>query len=218
MGYTTTFEGRFDVYLPEGPLMAEFLRAIYAGDEAARRAFIDWLQEQGDPRGEKAVKEPEKFWVLFGLRPEHQAYLHRFSRTRRIRMDPDRAARLADDVRMAAGLPVGEEAGYVVTEGVIPREEDYESTVVDRDRPPKGQPGLYCQWVPSGDGMAIVWNGGEKFYNYVPWLTYLLEHFLRPWGYVVNGRMTWQGEVPSDEGTITVRENVVQATALRRRP
>jgi uncharacterized protein (TIGR02996 family) len=215
VGYTTTFEGRFDVYRPEGPLMAEFLRAIYAGDEAARRAFIDWLQEQGDPRGEQAAREPAKLLKLFGLRPEHAAYLRQFGDTRRMKRDAALLEGVADPVREAVGVPVGVEGAWFVGSdeyfgpGAHP-------SILDPNRPPKGQPGLYCQWVPSEDGTAIEWDGVEKFYDYVPWLRYVLQHFLIPWGYVVNGRMEWQGEDPSDEGTIHVRENQIEVKGSRR--
>ncbi|CAM6003868.1 unnamed protein product [Sphagnum balticum] len=45
-----------------------------------------------------------------------------------------------------------------------------EESVVDYNRPPSTQPGLWCQWRPSDDGMHIQWDGGEKFYNYVEWI------------------------------------------------
>jgi hypothetical protein len=54
-----------------------------------------------------------------------------------------------------------------------------------------------------------MWNGAEKFYYYVKWLEYLIEHFLAPWGYVLNGTVTWQGEEGEDQGTITLADNDV---------
>ena len=36
--------------------------------------------------------------------------------------------------------------------------------------PPFGQPGLWCQWVPTDDGHALVWNGHEKFYRSSGWM------------------------------------------------
>ena len=44
------------------------------------------------------------------------------------------------------------------------------------------QPGLWCQWVPNASGTAIVWDEGEKFYYYIEWIKYLIEHFLRAVG------------------------------------
>ncbi|HTG59201.1 MAG TPA: hypothetical protein VMG63_07310 [Terriglobia bacterium] len=51
-----------------------------------------------------------------------------------------------------------------------------------------GQPAsYYCQWMPSDDGKLLVWDGGEKFYEYVEWLQYLIDNFFVSWGYVING-------------------------------
>lgn len=52
--------------------------------------------------------------------------------------------------------------------------------VHDGNRPPAEQPGLWCQWVPTEDGAAIVWDGGEKFYCADEWMRYLIDHFLAP--------------------------------------
>jgi hypothetical protein len=71
----------------------------------------------------------------------------------------------------------------------------------------KGYPGIWCQWVPNDDGTAIVWDGGEKFYNYVEWLKYLLHIYLKPKGYVLNGKMHWCGEEEDDKGWIIVEDN-----------
>jgi hypothetical protein len=73
-----------------------------------------------------------------------------------------------------------------------------------------GQPGLWCQWNPSDDGTEIVWDGSEKFYNYVEWLEYLIANFLKPWGYKVNGMVEWKGEDSQDIGVIEVVDNVVE--------
>ncbi len=90
--------------------------------------------------------------------------------------------------------------------------QDDDDSVLDSNKPPKGQPGLWCQWVPNKLGTAIFWNQAEKFYSYVEWLEYLLKHFLTPWGYVVDGKVDWQGEEDSDRGTILVKDNKVTIT------
>jgi hypothetical protein len=220
MGYTTTFEGQFNCYRVEGPVHGEFLKAISGGDLTALRVFADWLIEQGDPRSEEVSRlaagpdhDRTAFWRLFGLRPEHAAYLLKFSETRRMRRDATKAARLPDPIREAAGLPVGEEGAYFVGGSGFMGQDDDES-VLDFNTPPSGQPGLWCQWQPREDGAVIAWSGGEKFYEYVPWLEYLIDRFLRPWGCVVNGEMIWQGEEPDDRGIITVKENQVTAEPI----
>ena len=72
------------------------------------------------------------------------------------------------------------------------------------------QPGLWCQWiVEHGDVQVLQWDGGEKFYNYVEWLKYLINHFFEPWGVLLNGEIDWYGEDRSDIGKIIVKDNVV---------
>lgn len=67
-----------------------------------------------------------------------------------------------------------------------------------------------CQWVPAGSADGIEWDYGEKFYNYVEWLEYLIKRFLKPWGYVLNGDVEWQGEDREDRGMIRVTNNKVK--------
>jgi hypothetical protein len=97
--------------------------------------------------------------------------------------------------------------------------------VIDYNSPPKGQPGLWCQWVPTSDGTAIQWDGGEKFYSSVEWMRYLIEHFLGstpiaadqlPFlqGHVLNGEIEAQGEEPEDRWKLIVRNNVVTKEKL----
>lgn len=67
-----------------------------------------------------------------------------------------------------------------------------------------------CQWVPTDDGTGIEWDGGEKFYDYIPWIEYIVATYLVPWGYVLNGSVRWSGEEVTDVGTIVVKDNVVK--------
>lgn len=85
-----------------------------------------------------------------------------------------------------------------------------DKTVIDHNRPPRTQPGLWCQWVPTEDGTKLVWDGGEKFYNYVEWLEYIINSILSKWGYTLNGEVEWQGEDRSDRGMIVVKDNKVK--------
>ena len=49
--------------------------------------------------------------------------------------------------------------------------------IINSNQPPVGQPGLWCQWIPTDDGTGIEWDGGEKFYNAAEWMQYLIDHF-----------------------------------------
>lgn len=85
----------------------------------------------------------------------------------------------------------------------------HDDNIIDYNTPPKTQPGLWCQWVPTDDGWGLEWDGGEKFYNFVEWLEYLIEKVLEPKGYVVNGTVDWYGEDRGDMGKIIVTDNKV---------
>ena len=87
-------------------------------------------------------------------------------------------------------------------------------TVIDPNAPPKTQPGLWCEWVPTEDRLHIEWNGAEKFYNYVKWMEYLISKVLAPRGYVVNGDVKWRGEEFDDTGVIEVHDNIVMGKRL----
>ncbi|PRY35389.1 hypothetical protein [Umezawaea tangerina] len=52
--------------------------------------------------------------------------------------------------------------------------------VQDSNRQPEGQPGVWCDWVPTEDGAGIEWDGVEKFYNGELWMAYLINTFLMP--------------------------------------
>lgn len=135
---------------------------------------------------------------------DYQAlYLLDFARTRRVKRSPTILATIPDPGRDAVDLPLGEEGGYFINES----HPQAATSIIDDNRPPKGQPGLHCQWQPTADGRGVEWNGHEKFYRYVEWLQYLIVHFFVCWGYQLNGTVGWQGETASDKGEIVVVDN-----------
>lgn len=149
-----------------------------------------------------------QFEVTPALEPAHRAYLQRFSETRRMRRNAAITATLPDPIREAADLLIGPEGAYYV--GDVDRfGQSQAPDVVDYNYPPGEQPGLWCQWTPTEDGTAIVWDEGEKFYAYVEWLQYLIDTFLKPWGYALNGTVEWEGEDREDFGKIVVANNAV---------
>ena len=78
----------------------------------------------------------------------------------------------------------------------------------------RGDPNYpWCQWVPNEDGTAIEYTEDEISGYYVTeWLSEIVERFLRPWGYILNGRATWHGEdiEDTDLGVIVARNNDVR--------
>ena len=89
-------------------------------------------------------------------------------------------------------------------------EDDYDDeSVIDYNIPPRGVPGLWCQWIIDKNE-ELVWDEGEKFYNYVEWLEYLIYEFFEDEGYVLNGEIKFQGESNDDRGRIVVTDNKVE--------
>jgi hypothetical protein len=146
------------------------------------------------------------------LTKEQVAYIQKFNQTRRMARNELVAVKLKDEVREAVGLPVGEQGAYFVGAGGFAGQSSDES-VVNFNQPPKGQPSLWCQWTVSDDGTTLMWDEGEKFYNYVEWLDYLLHHFFIPWDRHLDGEIRWEGGDSDDRGTIYAKGWRIEAVA-----
>lgn len=137
--------------------------------------------------------------------PSQVAYLTAFASTRRYCRDETGVAALPDPLREAVGLPVGKNGCHFVA-GTGYFGQDRDATVVDQ---PSGMPGAWCNWEPSEDGSAIRWNGNSNFNSPVEWMRFVIEHFCKPWGVVLEGEIAMVGEDEYDRATIVVRNNVV---------
>jgi hypothetical protein len=135
------------------------------------------------------------------------AYLEEFADTRRMVRTSSLTEKLPDPARKGVGLPIGEDGAYYVGGN------DGDEDIVDRNDS-GAQPSLVCDWVPTVDGKHFEWDGGEKFYGYVEWLEYLIEHFFDPWGKTLNGKVEWHGDENDDHGMIFIVDNVVSTMAL----
>jgi len=132
------------------------------------------------------------------LNPEEIAFLQKFNETRR--MDRDKGPYFVDG------------------SGDYGRRQDPD--VRNFNNPPEGQPGLWCQWMPTEDGTAIEWDEGEKFSNSAEWMKYLVDHFLKPGclaaaelpflqaNHVCNGTIEAQGEDAGDRWDLIVMNNI----------
>jgi hypothetical protein len=70
-------------------------------------------------------------------------------------------------------------------------------------------PSLWCGWTVNNEGTLVIWNESEKFYEYVDWIKFLIDHFFKPWGKTLNGKMEWCGEDRKDRGQIVIKDNKV---------
>ena len=139
---------------------------------------------------------------------ELKNYINKFGETRRMKRDVEKIKKTFPDwEKNCFNGNLGVDGEYFVGgNGFMGQDRD--DSIVDYNYPPETQPGLWCQWMIDDDG-NLVWDGGEKFYEYGEWLTYLIENFLAPSGYVCNGEIEFQGEDMNDFGTIYVKDNVV---------
>ncbi len=136
------------------------------------------------------------------LNEKEVEYLNKFSETRRM-------------VRRNGPYYIGGKGDFGQA-----REED----VIDYNKPPDGQPGLWCQWVASNDGTTIEWDFGEKFYHAAAWMEYIIEHFFGSdpiakqdnehfdflQGHTINGTIEAIGEERDDLWKIVVTDNKVE--------
>lgn len=141
--------------------------------------------------------------------PQMKEYINRFSSTRRMPRDVNKIKEIYPNWRELCFFgELGNKGEYFAPmSGDFGQERD--DSIIDYNGfDEKVQPGLWCQWIIN-DHNELEWDGGEKFYNYVEWLEYMIEHFFKPLNYVLDGEIEWQGEDSSDKGTIVVEENVV---------
>lgn len=113
-------------------------------------------------------------------------------------------------------------------------QDDGPDVIQDHNYPPDGQPGLWCHWEATLDGHSILWDGGEKFYDSAEWMSYIINHFLKPnavasfdliasarqdarfldftFDHVVNGVIDAEGEDNSDVWRLIVEDNIVKTS------
>lgn len=179
-------------------------------------------------------------WIFnMPLLPQHYAFLKAFSHIRHMKRDNAKLTNEQDPIRENAALPLGTEGEYFIG---LPEDisagfgygQDNTKGVIDQNTPAgqltgwqwdenrkliesgQAQPGLWCNWtVEKEDGnFFLQWDEGEKFYDYIEWLQYLLNRFIIPWGYTLNGKVNWQGEESGDTGMIIVLNNVIKVVSL----
>jgi len=170
------------------------------------------------------------------LTSDEKNYITKFNNTRRMKRNVEKLYELFKGEHGNPFLPKEETYGndgeyFVGGNGFAGQDKD--DSIVDYNTPPgqldflttnynerwtqndlrtregKCQPGLWCQWTTDENGTHLMWDGGEKFYNYVEWLKYLINHFFEKWGVKLNGEVYWKGEDGEDMGKIVVKDNWV---------
>jgi hypothetical protein len=139
---------------------------------------------------------------------ELKTYINRFAETRRMARDNNKIKELFPKWKeFSFNGDLGEDGAYFVGgDGFCGQ--DMDDTIMNYNSA-GSQPGLWCQWIINNRN-ELVWDDGEKFYNYVEWLKYLIKHFFAPSGYVLNGTVFYDGEDSDDFGKIIVTDNIVK--------
>lgn len=145
------------------------------------------------------------------MEPALADYIRRFNQTRRMQLDADKAEKLDDPLRIAAGLPIGIDGEFclVAPDSLPDKNGKINEVIFDYNQQPSTQPGLWCQWTIADNNKWIVWDEGEKFYDYLGWMVYVIKNFIVPFGYTANGKIEWFGENSDDFGIIGVQDNEV---------
>lgn len=145
---------------------------------------------------------------------ELKTFIDKFSDSRRMVRDNNKIKELYPNWReLCFNGNLGEDGAYFVG-GTDFFGQGMDETIVGYNDA-GSQPGLWCQWIINNRN-ELVWDGGEKFYNYVEWLEYLIKHFFEPLGYSLDGTVYYEGEDPDDFGKIVVRDNYVKVVYGRR--
>lgn len=149
-----------------------------------------------------------KFEITPAMAPDHVRYIQRFADTRHHKYNQTTVAKRDPDwEKHCYEGQFGEEGAYYT----FPDEESIQLTIrelMDYNIASRVCPSLWCNWSVTDDGKYLMWDGGEKFYRYTEWLEFLLEHFLAPWGYVLNGGVEFCDE-HDKMGSITIEKNNV---------
>lgn len=77
--------------------------------------------------------------------------------------------------------------------------------------PPVIQPSLWLKWkiITANGRDYLVWDGSEKFTEYVEWLEYILHRILDSRNNGLHGTVYYKGEDPEDRGVLTIQANMV---------
>ena len=141
--------------------------------------------------------------------PQLKEYINRFSSTRRMSRDVEKIKEIYPNWKELCFFgDLGEKGEFFAPRSKNYGHDDDDSILDYNGFRESVHPGLWCQWIINDDN-ELVWDEGEKFYNYIEWLEYMIEKFFKPLGYILNGEIDWDGESSDDTGRIVVSNNEV---------
>ena len=186
MGYSTEFAGRLNLSRPATATEVAYINAFSQSRRMRRNTDI-LMQKYNGKGGLPLIFKPTPAQKRAIKSLEKSGLL--------VNVQP------VSDTRTALEI-YGQQGEYYV-------DDIDDNSVLDLNSPSSTQPSLWCQWVLTEDGTQLKWDGGEKFYDYVEWMEYMIKNFFAPWGIKLNGTITWSGEDSDDIGSIKVVNNKV---------
>lgn len=130
-------------------------------------------------------------------------YINKFGETRRMKRDVEKIKEIFPNWKeLCFNGELGVDGEYFIGGGGCCGQ-DHDESIIDYNRQPTTQPGLWCQWMAT-DANTIEWDGGEKFYYYSEWLQYIIDNFLTPNGIELSGAVEYFGEDYDDRGIIEI--------------
>lgn len=142
------------------------------------------------------------------LNADQVAYIQEFSGSYRHKFAPKWQS-WPNPLREAVGLPVGIEGEYISSAMGTGADFIDNCMEVDTDTPNK-QPSFQCCWTTTAKGTALHWNKLGRTFAPTQWLEYMIEHFFKPWGVTLNGKVECHGEDKRDRTLIVVNNNCVR--------
>jgi hypothetical protein len=142
------------------------------------------------------------------LRDEELAFLTSFSGNRRMKLDVKQLEERFGGAHAPPKKGYGPEGAFFSGPLAFG-----DPAILDSNTPPPGVPSRHCHWTATR--RKLKWNGEESFHHFIDWLEYMIREFLDDWGIGLDGAMQWQGEDPTDRGTISVWRSHVHVHADR---
>lgn len=152
---------------------------------------------------------------------EFVEYINRFSSTRRMTRNVEKIKKVYTDWEKLCFMGnLGIDGEYLAIESKM-FGQDREESIIDYNKPPVTQPALWCQWIiETNEDLKdeeiseftgkLAWDGGEKFYEYVNWLKYMIKNFFIPANLELNGAVLAVGECSDDATYIIINKNDVR--------
>lgn len=138
------------------------------------------------------------------LTDEQVAYLNLFHETRRMKRDNELLKEIYQGKHGLLGTDdYGPQGSYFAYDDGNMWQNNCRS-ILNTNWAPDGL-WLWCPWYIDEEWELVCETG--RSYDYQEWLRFMIEHFFKPWGRYLNGKVRWRGEEFDDMGSMIVKDN-----------